>query len=84
MDRTNREKLMVAPLALWLANKLLQRPAAKKVMRRADVKVEHQAKRLLSALRKRGDNMRKNSRWLAAGAGSIAVGIALLTRASKR
>lgn len=74
----------VPPLALWLANKLLQRPAAKKAMRSADIRVEQHTKRALSALRQRGRNMRSNSRWLAAGAGSIVVGLALLTRSAKR
>ena len=74
----------IPPVALWLANKLLQRPAARQAMRRADVRVERHAKRALAALRQRGRNMRTNSRWLAAGAGSIAVGLGLLARASRR
>jgi hypothetical protein len=88
MDRTKREQLVVArwvpPIALWLANKLLQTPRAHRAMRRADIRVEQQVKRAVGALRQRARNMRSNSHWLAAGAGSIAVGLGLLARSTKR
>jgi len=87
-QRTKREQLVVArwvpPLALWLANKLLQTPTAHRAMRRADLGVEQHVKRAVSAMRQRGRNMRKNTKWLAAGAGSIAIGVGLLMRAGRK
>lgn len=88
MDRTKREQYVVArwipPIALWLANKLLQTPRAHRAMRQADLTAEHHVKRAVAALRQRGRNMRTNSKWLAAGAGSIAVGVGMLVRAAKK
>lgn len=87
-DRTKREQLIVArwvpPIALWLANKLLQTPRAHRAMRNANLAVESHVRRAVGALRQRGRNMRTNAKWLTAGAGSIAIGLGFLVRATKR
>jgi len=74
---------LIPPLTIWAIGKILDTPSVKGSVMELDglaYKKRHSATRSI----KRGvKNARANSSWLAAGAAAIAVGIGLMTRATR-
>lgn len=73
----------VPALALWAAEKALERPKVKRVANRVDARVREKQEDAGAAIRRARRNAMSNRTWLLAGAGAIAVGIALIGRATR-
>lgn len=67
---------VIPPLAAWAIGKLVQTPKA----RAAVHDVDRGAIRSMKRMRK---NAASNKAWVAAGAGAIAIGIALMAKATR-
>ena len=67
---------IVPPLATWAIGELVQTPKVKEAVH----DVDRSAMRSLKRVRK---NAAANKAWLAAGAGAIAIGIALIGKATR-
>ena len=86
MDKLKSHQLvirMITPLTVWAVTKLLDAPPVKERLQKVDART-HLAKRSAAqSLRRAGRNAAKNGAWLAGGAVAIALGIGMITKASR-
>ena len=86
MDRPKSHHLikrMIGPLTIWAVTKILETPAVKKKLQKVDAHAYTQKREAKRALRRAGRNAARNRRWLAAGAAAMAVGLGLMTKATR-
>jgi hypothetical protein len=77
-------KRLVTPVALWALTKVLETRRVRKSLQKLDSRTYVAKHKAAREMRRRTRRARKNGGWLAAGAAAIAVGIGLLTRATKK
>ena len=75
---------VVAPAAVWVVSRILDRPKVQKKRKRLDAQVLVKGQDAVKAIRKRSKNSTKNPGYLAAGISTLAVAIGLLARATKK
>ncbi|MHB0971597.1 MAG: hypothetical protein ACYC7A_13705 [Thermoanaerobaculia bacterium] len=84
----DRKRLFVArwvpPIALWLAEKALERPKVAKVARRVDNRISDKQSEAMDSLRRAKSNAKSNPAWLGAGAAAIAIGLGLIARSTRK
>jgi hypothetical protein len=67
---------MITPLAVWAVTKMLDQPKVKSRLQDVDDRTH-------GALRRVRRNAGKNRAWLAGGAAAVAIGLGMITRASR-
>lgn len=75
---------VVGPAAAWLVTQLMNRPKARETRKRIDDAVIEQGEKAMKAVRRRSKNAAKNLGYLAAGLATMAIGIGLITRATRK
>ena len=67
---------MITPLAVWAVSRILDTPKVKGHLQRVDASA-------YKSLRRVGRNAARNRAWLAGGTAAIALGIGMLSKASR-
>jgi hypothetical protein len=75
---------IVGPAAVWAVNQLLNRPKVRRARRLIDDAALDQAQRAAGAIVRRSRNSMKNPGYLAAGLASMALGISLIARSTRK
>jgi hypothetical protein len=86
MDRPKSHHLvmrMITPLTVWAVTKLLESPKVKSGLQEVDARTFVAKKDATRSLRRLGRNASKNRAWLAGGAAAIAIGVGMLSKATR-
>jgi hypothetical protein len=75
---------IVGPAAVWMVNQLLNRPRARRARRAIDDAALLKAQRAASEIVRRSKNSMRNPGYLAAGLASMALGIGLIARSTRK
>lgn len=75
---------IVGPAAVWMVNQLLNQPRVRHVRKAIDDAVLAKAQRAAGAVLRRSRNSMKNPGYLAAGLASVAIGIGLIARSTRK
>lgn len=77
-------KRLIPPLAVWALGKVLETPQVKDALEEVDSRAYVQKRNATRAIRRAGRNAASRPAWLVAGAGAIAIGIALMAKATRK
>jgi hypothetical protein len=75
---------IVGPAAIWMVNQLLNQPRARHVRKAIDDAVLAKAQRAAGVVLRRSRNSMRNPGYLAAGLASVAIGISLIARSTRK
>ena len=76
-------KRLIPPLAVWAIGKILETPKLQGALEEVDSRAYVQKRNASRALRKAGKNVASKPAWFVAGLAAVAVGIGLMTKASR-
>ena len=76
-------KRLIPPLAAWVIGKVLEAPKVRGALQEVDSRAYAQKRNVARAVRRASRNAASKPAWLAAGAGAIAIGIALMAKATR-
>lgn len=74
---------LIPPLTIWAIGKILDMPAVKGSVMELDGHAYKKRHEAIRSVKKSVKNARSNSSWVAAGAAAIAIGIGLITKATR-
>ena len=75
---------LIPPLAVWAVGKILETPSVKGALQDVDSGAFFKSRKVKRSVRRAGKNAMDNAGWLAAGVAAIAVGIGLMTKATRK
>ena len=74
---------IITPLAVWAVSKILETPKVKGRLQDVEARTYEVKRDAMKSLRRAGRNASRNRVWLAGGAAAIAVGIGMISKASR-
>jgi hypothetical protein len=89
MDKQTKEtsgkliKRIVPLLAMWGLTQVLEKPKVKASLQEVDSRAYINGRKVARSMKRAGKNAASNPAWLAAGMAAIAVGIGLMTKATR-
>ena len=77
-------KRLTPLVAAWVVGKLLEEPRVRGALQEVDSRAYVQKRNAARAVRRASRNAASKPAWLIAGAGAIAIGIALVAKATRK
>ncbi|MEA2162557.1 MAG: hypothetical protein QOK37_684 [Thermoanaerobaculia bacterium] len=74
---------LIPPLTIWAIGRILDMPSVKGSVMELDGHAYKKRHEAIRSVKKSVKNARSNSSWVAAGAAAIAIGIGLITKATR-
>jgi len=76
-------KRLIPPLAVWAVSKVLETPKMQDALEEVDSRAYVHKRNAARAMRRAGRNVASKPAWFIAGLAAVAVGIGLMTKATR-